>query len=512
MADELHILFAEDNAQDIASVRHVLERAKQTLDIKCVANMDEFSKALSTSHWDIILCDVNLPELMVKDVLARLKALSLLTPLVVVAKPIGEEVVAQFLRAGVSNYVNKLNPENLLSVIHQTLRDTEAKKLAIQKEKIFISTGRMEVAKTLAGGLAHDLNNLMVGVVTGVELLRQHLPQGGEAKDLLDLIYQSGMKATDVSSQMLAYVQGGKYRVEDMDVNDLIMDFVASEAFPISDSVDVQLDLLQNISFVSGDPAQIRKLLSGIILNACEAMMEGGVLKISTRNRYIEHTEMLPEVDLESGYYVEICIEDNGIGMDDVVRMHLFEPFYTTKFQGRGLGMAAAHGIIRSHQGEILVGSEIGQGSIFKVLLPVIKEQDSPSVIQRRRVLESYAGTEHILLIDDNSTVLKVMQALIKQWGYNVSVATNGTLALQLLEKNHYDLALLDLNLPDYTGQKLFLKLRECIDGLPILMISGSPANAEAEALLDTGACNFLRKPFVPNELGGMLRQLLGKL
>jgi CheY-like chemotaxis protein len=350
----------------------------------------------------------------------------------------------------------------------------------------------------------------MVGVVTGVELLRQHLPQNGEAKDLLDLIYQSGMKATDVSSQMLAYVQGGKYRVEDMDVNALMMEFIASDAFPISDSVDIKLDLSQNIPLVSGDPEQIRKLLSGIILNACEAMMEGGALKISTCNRYVERDEMLPAVDLESGDYVEIRIEDNGIGMDDAVRLHLFEPFYTTKFQGRGLGMAAAHGIVRSHQGEILVESEIGKGSTFRVLLPVMREQESPSVIELRRVFESYAGTEHILLIDDDPTVLKVMQALIKQWGYKVSVATNGSLALQLMEKNHYDLALLDLNLPDYSGHKLFLELREFISELPILMISGSPAGVEAEALLDTGACNFLRKPFIPNELGSMLRQLLG--
>ncbi len=509
MTDELHILFVEDNAEDIASVRHALKNSKQALDIKCVVNMDDFSRALSTSHWDIILSDVNLPELMVKDILLKLQELSLLIPLVVVAKPIGEEVVAQFLRAGVSNYVNKLNSENLLAVIHQTLLDTEAKKLAAQKEKIFISTGRMEVAKTLAGGLAHDLNNLMVGVVTGVELLRQYLPQNSEAKDLLDLIYQSGMKATDVSSQMLAYVQGGKYRVEDIDVNALVMEFIDSDVFPISDSVDVKLNLSQNTSFVSGDPAQIRKLLSGIVLNAYEAMMEGGVLKISTRDRYIERDEILSEINLESGDYVEIRIEDNGIGMDDVLRTRLFEPFYTTKFQGRGLGMAAAHGIVRSHQGEILVESEIGKGSVFRVLLPVMSEQDIPSIIQQRCVLEPYAGTEHVLLIDDDPTVLEVMQALIKQWGYKVSVATNGALALQLIEKNHYDLALLDLNLPDCSGHKLFLELRKFIDELPILMISASPAGVEAEALLDMGACDFLRKPFIPNELGSMLRQLL---
>lgn len=318
------------------------------------------------------------------------------------------------------------------------------------------------------------------------------------------------MKATDVSGQILAYVQGGKYQVEDMDVNDLLTEFMASEELPISDSVDVQLDLLQNAPFVNGDPAQIRKLLSGIILNAFEAMIEGGVLRISTRNRYIERQDLLPEVDLESGDYVEICIEDNGIGMDDVVRTRLFEPFYSTKFQGRGLGMAAAHGIIRNHQGEILVESEIGKGSTFRVLLPVVREQDRPSVVQMRRMFEAYAGTEHVLLIDDDPTVLKIMQTLIKQWGYTVSVASNAALALQLLEKNHYDLVILDLNLPDCSGQKLFLKLREPLDTLPILMISGLPANAETAALLDTGACSFLRKPFIPNELGSILRQLLG--
>lgn len=150
VADELHILFLEDNADDIVSVRQALEGAKQILNIKCIVNMDEFSKALKALHWDVILCDVNLPGLMVKDVLHRLRELGMLIPLIMVAEPIGEEVVAQFLRAGVANYVNKLNPENLLSVIRQTLLDTEEQKLAIQKEKIFISTERMEVAKMLA--------------------------------------------------------------------------------------------------------------------------------------------------------------------------------------------------------------------------------------------------------------------------------------------------------------------------------------------------------------------------
>jgi len=509
MGDTLHILFLEDDADDIASVEKALEKFKQPIDMRCVCSMDEFSKALKTSRWDIVLSDVNLPSLMVKDVLPKLKELSVMPPLVVVAKPIGEEMVVQFLRAGVSNYVNKLKPQNLLSIIHQALLDAEEKNIAIQREKTFVATGRMEVAKTLAGGLAHDLNNLMVGVVTGVELLRQYLPDEGEPKHLLDLIYQSGMKATDVSGKMLAYVQGGKYRVEDMNINDLISNFVASGELPVSELMDIQLNLLQTIPCVNGDPAQIQKLLSAIIVNACEAIIEGGEVRISTRNRYISSDEIFSDVELASGDYVEVCIEDDGIGMDDVVRMHLFEPFYTTKFQGRGLGMAAAHGIIRNHQGEIIVESEVGKGSTFRVLLPVYREDEVPSVAQRRRVFESYEGTEEVLLIDDDPTVLKVMQGLIRQWGYKVSVATNGELALQLLDKKHYDLIILDLNLPDYSGQKLFLKLREPMETLPILMISGSPADADVEGLLDLGACNFLRKPFVANELGGMLRQLL---
>jgi len=238
-------------------------------------------------------------------------------------------------------------------------------------------------------------------------------------------------------------------------------------------------------------------------------MLEGGALHISTKNIYVEHASLLPETDIASGDYIEICIEDTGMGMDEVVRAQLFEPFYTTKFQGRGLGMAAAHGIVQSHQGAILVESERGKGSVFKVLLPVLEKDESPSVIQRRRVLESYAGTEHILLIDDDLTVLKVIQPLLKNWGYEVSVATNGSAAIELLKAKRYDLALLDLNLPDYSGHALFLKLRENVEDLPILMMSGSLLNSDEEALISSGKCNFLAKPFVPNELGSMIRQLV---
>jgi len=317
------------------------------------------------------------------------------------------------------------------------------------------------------------------------------------------------MRATHVVGQILAYAQGGKYQLETVNINDIVSKLAVEDSTLSSSSVGVHYDLAIDLACVMGDGKQLEKIFHGIFLNAFEAMLDGGDIYISTRNHYLDAAELPANRDLQAGEYVEVRIQDHGMGMEDVVLEQIFEPFFSTKFQGRGLGMSAADGITRNHKGFIQVESERGQGSVFTVFFPVAKNENVESVREVKRVFASFSGTERILLIDDDEIVTDVLKPLLNKWGYEVQVVENCALALKSIDHESCDLVILDLVLPDCRGQDLFPQLREKNADLPILMMSGYPADSEVEQLLQSVKCDFLRKPFIPNELGELLRKLL---
>ncbi|MCX7046215.1 MAG: ATP-binding protein [Candidatus Sumerlaeota bacterium] len=252
------------------------------------------------------------------------------------------------------------------------IRDMTQRKRA---DEALRAASRMEATATLAGGIAHQFNNLMMAVLGNAELLRHSFPTPMEpvSEEHLRQIDIAGQRAAELAHQMLAYARGGKYATEAVNLNNIILDTLRQEERILRPEIRFERDLDPALWEIMADQTQIRHVLTNLLTNAAEAIDGDGKIVLTTRNLRIDAALVGEQADLSPGPYACIAVEDTGCGMSAETRARAFEPFFTTKFQGRGLGLAAAHGIVRNHGGHISVYSELGRGSAFKVYLPALK-------------------------------------------------------------------------------------------------------------------------------------------
>jgi CheY-like chemotaxis protein len=315
---------------------------------------------------------------------------------------------------------------------------------------------------------------------------------------------------SDLTSQLLAYAQGGKYCPQKISINNVVLEALPAIRPGLSQSIGIDLDLLPDIWLIEADILQMQMVLAAILTNACEAIDGEGHIQISTQNVIIdEHSPQNP-AEFSDGNYVSLTIEDNGRGMDESTRQRLFEPFYTTKLQGRGLGMAAVYGIIRNHGGAIEVASEIGKGTRVIIYFPGV--EDVPS--QDKSSGTSVAlGTETILLVEDDDVVVDISQKILTRLGYQTVVARTGEEAIKIFNQTDqkFDLVLLDMRLPDIDGKIVFSTLKEMRSDIKVIIFSGYSLDGPVREILDAGADGFVQKPFSLSILSGQIREVLGK-
>lgn len=247
------------------------------------------------------------------------------------------------------------------------LRDITQRK---QAQEALLKSSRMEVTATLAGGIAHDFNNLMVGILGYAELLRMEFQNQPDIIRMLDRVIQSAERAGELSQQMLSYARGGRYHPQEIDLNFVVMETIRQRAKSFPDGIRLESKLSPDLPFLIADPVQISEVIIGLLSNAVEALSEGGRITIET-SRGEENGSPSENLPPDLGQHLVLTVADNGCGMDHEILSRIFEPFFTTKFQGRGLGLAAVYGIVKNHGGEISVDSEKGQGTSFKVYLPL---------------------------------------------------------------------------------------------------------------------------------------------
>jgi PAS domain S-box-containing protein len=237
-----------------------------------------------------------------------------------------------------------------------------------QAEAAMIRASRLEATATLAGGVAHKVNNLMSGVLGYAELLKLDLPQDADSQEMLDTISRSAEQASDLATQMLAFAQSGRPKPQIVDLSNTVQGILLAQELESRAGIEIKVDTDPDIWSVLADPAQMGQVFLSLFTNAVEAIEDSGQITITTRNVSLDK----PRLHLQSGPYVCLSVKDTGCGMSAEVRDRAFEPFFTTKFQGRGLGLAAAYGIVRNHGGDIVVYSEEGQGATFEVYVPAV--------------------------------------------------------------------------------------------------------------------------------------------
>jgi CheY-like chemotaxis protein len=279
----------------------------------------------------------------------------------------------------------------------------------------------------------------------------------------------------------------------------------------LSQSIGIDLDLLPDTWLIEADILQMQMLLAAILTNACEAIDGEGRIHISTQNAIIDEHFSQDSPELSDCRYVSLVIEDNGRGMDESTQQRLFEPFYTTKFQGRGLGMAAVYGIIRNHGGWIKVDSEIDRGTRIIIYFPSV---DDVSLQDKSSGASVALGTETILLVEDDDIVVDISQKILTRLGYQTLVAKTGEEAIKIFKKTDekFDLVLLDMKLPDIDGKIVFSTLKETCPDTKVIIFSGFSLDGPVQEILDAGADGFVQKPFSLSTLSTQIREVLGDL
>jgi CheY-like chemotaxis protein len=292
--------------------------------------------------------------------------------------------------------------------------------------------------------------------------------------------------------------------VRPLSLNDIVHEVIGLLERTIDRAIAIEPHLTDDLATVEGDAGQLHQVLLNLCLNARDAMPDGGRLTIETQNVTLSEEEARTELDLEAGQYVLLSVTDTGSGMDVETRQRLFEPFFTTKEEGRGLGLAMVYGIVRGHGGAIRFYSGLGQGSTFKIYLPVASRPAEDTAPKDAAVA---GGTETILVVDDEEPVRALLQRILEEGGYTVLLARDGVEATELYAERstEIDLVVLDIIMPRMGGRKTYERLREVNPGVKVLLSSGYSKKGQAQDILAAGARGFLQKPY---DLRAVLRRV----
>ena len=369
---------------------------------------------------------------------------------------------------------------------------------------------RMEAIGTLAGGIAHNFNNLLMGIQGYISLMLMETdsdhPFHEKFKNIEKLV-QSGAK---LSGQLLGYAREGRYEVKPISLNDAVQE--TSDTFGTTrKEIKIHRDLAEDLFGVKADKVQIEQILLNLYVNAADAMHGGGSLYLNTMNATHKAMANKP-YQVKPGNYVLLTVRDTGRGMDKETMERIFEPFFTTKglAKGTGLGLASVYGILKSHGGYIDVESERGHGTTFYVYLPASKEV----VVKEISPDEKFVmGNETILLVDDEELVLDAGAQLIEAMGYRAMKAKSGSEAVEVFRRNKdtVDLVILDVVMPEMSGGETFDRLKEIDTSIKVLLSSGYSLDGEAGEIMRRGCDGFIQKPFKLEKLSRKLREILDK-
>ncbi len=391
-----------------------------------------------------------------------------------------------------------LNGERcILSSINDITERVRAEQETTRLEEQLRQAQKMESVGRLAGGVAHDFNN-MLGVILGhAELALEQLSAGQPLHDDLREIQRAAQRSADLTRQLLAFARRQTVAPRVLDLNDTLAGMLKMLRRLIGEDIDLAWIPGADLWPVKIDPAQIDQILANLCINARDAIVGTGKLTIETANISFDEAYCADHLDASPGHYVRIAVSDDGYGMDKQTLAHLFEPFFTTKGigQGTGLGLATVHGIVRQNAGFINVYSEPGQGTTFHIYLPRSAEA-TPQPVERREELATSAG-ETVLLVEDEPAILAMSRTMLQRIGYHVLAAATPAEALRLAEAHSGDIDLLmtDVVMPDMNGRDLANALRALYPGLKCLFMSGYTANVIAHrGVLDEGV-HFIQSP-----------------
>jgi len=370
---------------------------------------------------------------------------------------------------------------------------------------------KMESIGTLAGGVAHDFNNVLTGVIGFTDLMMSRLSTTDPFYNPLQQVRKLGDRAATLTRQLLAFARRQVLDFRNLNLNNAVTESLKFLGRVIGEHIELKLDLDPDIYTIHADVAQIEQVLTNLCINARDAMPRGGRLIIETKNVTLDESYVENHPDARTGDYVMLAVIDNGVGMDQTTMERIFEPFFTTKEfgKGTGLGLAMVYGIVKQHGGLIYVYSELGLGTSFKIYLPAVEQPAEP--ISTTKQEAPIGGTETILLAEDEKAVRELVVAVLTGLGYHVMTANDGEEALQLFEQRESEINLIlsDTVMPKLGGKELYEAVQRRNPTLKFVFMSGYNLDTVGEGGLPVEDVDFLQKPFSPVVLGRKIREVL---
>jgi signal transduction histidine kinase len=514
----MRLLHLEDNENDLLLVAETLRLHGLRCDVTPAKSRDEFVGALKHSRFDLIISDFTLPSYDGMSALSLARELQPETPFIFFSGTIGEEAAAETLKNGAMDYVLKQHPARLAVAIHGVLRSVEEsarRRLAEEKirelEEQFLRAQRLESLGALISGIAHDLNNALVPLLVGVQMIREH-GASPELEGILNAMEVSVRRGADMAKQVLTFARGGVSDKTVIQPRHLVEEIgkIITVAFPKSIQCFVRAD--KNSWPVSGQFTQLHQVLMNLCVNARDAMPSGGTLTLTTRNVTLTETDATRYNKAKPGNYVRIAVQDTGTGIAPDKIKKIFEPFYTTKANGKGtgLGLSTSLSIVKNHGGFMAVQSDFGRGSEFQFFLPAAA--GAPTQAARKKVPPPFGAGEKILVVDDEEGILAITKVALENYGYKVLTATSGAEALTLFAENPaaVHLVITDLDMPFMNGLAMIESLRKIQPDVKIIIASGSENELEnMEQKISTEA--ILEKPFTTESLLEVIHKTLAR-
>ena len=369
----------------------------------------------------------------------------------------------------------------------------------------------MEAIGTLAGGIAHDFNNILTPLFGYADLAMQYIPEENPARAMLQEVLKASLRAKELVKQILDFSRKSSQARCPVQIHLLIKETLKLLRASIPTTIEIKQDIPANCGYITADPTEIHQLIMNLCTNAAQAMEEtGGVLEVRLECVALQQEDLRGEPRLKPGPYILLSVSDTGVGIPLGVRDKIFDPYFTTKADGKGsgMGLAMVHRIVKENCGLIRVHSQPGHGATFQIFLPQTAATVSADLIINDTVPK---GTGHILFVDDEEAITRMAQNMFEILGYEVTTRTDSSQALELFrsQPDRFDLVITDQTMPVLTGEQLARELLRIRPDIPIILCTGySPQMDEIQAK-SLGISAFVMKPFNKKELAQTIKELL---
>ena len=369
---------------------------------------------------------------------------------------------------------------------------------------------KMEAIGTLAGGIAHDFNNILGIILGNAELAIDDIPTWNPSRMNLEEIKTASLRAKDVVRQLLSFARKTKLEKKPINIIPIVKESFNLLRSSIPTSIEIRLNTPKNIDTILADPTQINQVLINLCTNAEHAMPDGGIIVVTLENIELDKDAAAQRPVLQPGRYISLTVSDTGHGISQEEIDRIFDPYYTTKEIGRGTGMglAVVHGIVKEHKGLIAVESELGKGTMFSILFPVVEKE---AVVEIEPDETFPTGNENILFIDDEEAIVKLGRQRLERLGYKVEATISPLEAIELFRSkpDQYNLVITDLTMPKMTGDKLVKEFLNIRPDIPIILCTGFSEKIDEYKAREIGAADYIEKPLDKRDFAFKVRRVL---